>query len=318
MTPTDETGALLPSHIPVRLLRGRMRNAERGGLLGPQVAREDTDILRAHVPGGYLLVYSESDGALYFAPAATTAGQLTRSGKSRDRVRMKRSDLLTAKALTSIGDRAMADRERLVELVSATGLREPVVQLYQTLSSAQHVFFEFFAALAFVDPGNLLFVHERWAHGPGDGYLKGVVSAMNEYEVAPPVELLKNFPGPNLMLAAMRVVVEELDQIESALGAHDAEIADKLGIPGLRATVVDAVDRSFRSMDGTPVSAMEPGISWLALDAGHYFMSVALVGLIVDRLTHSIREVVLPPVEGSPRLAPGPSWIAYHPTTVVS
>jgi len=318
ITPADKFGDLLPSQIPVRLLRGRTRNAGRGGLLGPHATREDADILRAHVPGGYFLVYSEPDGAIYFASAATTAGLLDRSGKSRDRVRVERSDRLTVDALNRIGHAARADRERLAEVVAAPGLREPVVRLFRTLSSAHHVFFEFLATMAFVDPENLLIVHERWARGVGGDYLQEVVSTMNEYEVAPPVELLKNFPAASLMLTVMRTVVEQLDQIEAALGTHDPAIADKLGVPGLRASVAAAISRSYRSADGTPLSATTTDgeqAAWLVLDAGHYFMSVALVGLIVDRLTHSIREVVLPFVDGSPRLAPGPLWITYRPSS---
>jgi len=318
MTPADETGALLPSQIPVRLLRGRTRNAERGGLLGPHATREDADILRAHVPGGYFLVYSEPDGALYFTSATTTGILLHRSGKSRDRVRVERSDLLTADALNRIGQAARADRERLAEVATTPGLRGPVVRLFQTLSSAHHVFFEFVATMAFVDPENLLIVHERWAHGVGGDYLQEVVSTMNEYEVAPPVELLKNFPAASLMLTVMRTVVDQLDQIEATLETHDPAIADKLGVPGLRASVAAAISRSYRSADGTPLSASTPDgeqATWLVLNAGHYFMSVALVGLIVDRLTHSLREVVLPLVDGSPRLAPGPLWITYRPSS---
>lgn len=317
MTPADETGTLLPSQIPVRLLRGHTRNAERGELLGPHATCEDADILRAHLPGGYFLVYSEPDRALYFASAATTAGLLGRSGKSRDRVRMKRADRLTADALSRIGQAARADRDLLAQAATAPRLREPVMRLFQTLSSAHHVFFEFLATLAFVDPVNLLSVHERWARG-GD-YLQEVVSTMNEYEVGPPVELLKNFPAASLMLTVMRTVVDQLDQIENTLGAHDPTIADKLGVPGLRATVAAAIERSFRNADGTPLSVSTPDgdqAAWLILNAGHYLMSTALVALLVDRLTLSIREVVLPTADGSPRLTPGPVWIAYHPSRI--
>lgn len=321
MTPTDKDGAMLPFQIPVRLLRGHTREGNRGELLGPYASQDDVALLSAHVPSGYLMIYSEPDGSLYFAQAATVADWFSRSKKSRDRVRVMRSDLITEATLRVIGRNARADRQHLVEALESPELREPAVRLYQTLSSAHHIFFEFLAALAFVDPGNLLFVHHQWAggvaaEGPNeDDYLQGVVSTMNEYEVAPPVELLKDFPAPSLMLTVMRSVIDQLDAISSSLETDGPGVADQLGVPGLRATVSGAIERSFRTTDGAPLLVTTPDHeepSLVVLNSGHYFMNVALVALVVDRLVHSIRGVVLPPVEDSQKITPAPTWIRYR------
>ena len=320
MTPTDETGAFLPFQIPVRLLRGHTREGDRGELLGPHASREDVAILRAHVPSGYFMLYSDQNDSLHFVAAAKVADLFSRSEKSRDRVRVVRSDLVIEATLGMIGRSTCADWKRLIGALGAPPLREPAMRLYQTLSSAHHVFFEFLAALAFVDPGNLLFVHHQWAGGvaakgrkEGD-YLQEVVSTMDEYEVAPPVELLKNFPAASLMLAVMRSVIDQLDKIETALGTDDHGVAAQLGVPGLRATVSGAIERSYRTLDGVPLPVNTPDQeepSWVVVDAGHYFMSIALVALVVDRLVHSVRGVVLPPVEGSQKVTPAPTWIRY-------
>ena len=321
MTPTDEAGALLPFQIPVRLLRGHTREGNRGELFGPHASQDDVALLRAHVPSGYFMIYSEPDESLYFAAAAKVADLFSRSKKSRDRVRFKRSDLVTEATLGAIGRSARADRQRLVEALGSPALREPAVRLYQTLSSAHHVFFEFLAALAFVDPGNLLFVHHQWAGGVApegrneDDYLQGIVSTMDEYEVAPPVELLKNFPAASLMLTVMRSVIDQLDSISSSLETDPDGVPDQLGVPGLRATVSGAIKRSYRTTDGAPLPVNTPDHeepSWVVLNPGHYFMNVALVALVVDRLVHSIRAVVLPPLEGSPKVTPAPTWIRYR------
>jgi len=321
MTPTDETGAFLPLQVPVRLVRGRIRTGPRGELFGPHVSRDDVALLRAHVPSGYFAIYSEAADALYFAPATRVAEVFNRGEKNRDRVRVMRSDLVDATALGVISSSLRGDRQRLVEALAAPGLREPAVRLYQTLSSAHHVLFEFIATLAFVDPENLLLVHHQWANGVAEGgrheddYLHGIVTAMNEYEVTPPVELLKDFPGASLMLTVMRSVIDQLDTITSTLETDSPGITDQLGVPGLRATVAGAIKRSYRRTDGARLPVNTPDDekpSWLALDAGHYFMSVAQVALVVDRLVHSIRGVVLPPVAGSTNLTPRPTWIRHR------
>lgn len=322
MTPTDETGAFLPIQIPVRLLRGNTLEGKRGELLGPHASREDVALLRAHVPSGYFMVYSEQNDSLHFAAAAEVADLFARGVKSRDRVRVKRSDIVTELTLGTIGRSAWAERKRLVEALGAPTLREPAIRLYQTLSSAHHVFFEFLAALAFVDPGNLLFVHHQWARGLAeegrneDDYLEAIVSTIDEYEVAPPIGLLHNFPAASFMLTVMRTVIDQLDEIGPSLGAGHHGVADQLGVPGLRTTISAAIERSYRTSDGEPLSVNTPDhkdASWVVVNTGHYFMSVALVGLVVDRLVHSVRGVVLPPVEGSEKVTLAPAWIRYRP-----
>ena len=321
MTPTDENGAFLPFEIPVRLLRGPTRKADRGGLVGPPVSRDEVALLCAHSPSGYLIVYSESDESLYFAAAAKTAKRFDRSNKSRERVRMMSTAIVTDESLGAIGRSARVERNRLTEALVAPRLREPALRLYQNLSSAHHIFFEFLAALAFVDPGNLMFVYEKWADDTAagntgeDDHLQVLVSTMNEYEVRPPVELLQNFPAASLMLTVLRSVIDDLDTISSSLETDYPGIVGDLGISGLRTTIAGAIARSYRAPDGAPISvknSLEEKPSWIVLDYAHYFMDVALVALVVDRLVLSIRGLVLPPVKGSQRLTPRPGWIRYR------
>ena len=321
MTPADEAGVLLPIQIPVRLVSGRCRGGSRGEVLGPFIYRDDVELLRAHIPGGYFIVYSNQDGSLYFAKAERAAERFARGTKERDHVRMMPSDLLTALTLETIGRGAWEDRKRLVDALRGPAPRDTALRLYQNLCSVHHVFFEFLATLAFVDPGNLLLVHNEWAHSlaTGDGdvevYLGEVVSTIGEYEVGPPVGLLQGFLAQSLMLTAMRAVIDGLDEISYGLEEDQAELIEQLGVPGLRATVASAIERSFRTPGGArlPVNTPEcEEASWVIVNTGHYYMSVASVALVVDRLVHNLREVVLPPAEGSMRMSPSPIWIRYR------
>lgn len=51
---------------------------------------------------------------------------------------------------------------------------------------------------------------------------------------------------------------------------------------------------------------------WLVVDGAHYFLSVAQVALVVDRLSHGVRDVVLPPVEGDLSITPKQVWIKHR------
>lgn len=96
--------------------------------------------------------------------------------------------------------------------------------------------FEFIATLAFADPGTLLTIQDGWARGEAsDGgspseSLEPVMAALREYDVAPPVELLGNFPAPSLMLTAMRLLLDELEQSEAGLREVNPELAQQLGL----------------------------------------------------------------------------------------
>lgn len=321
MTPTDEAGAFLPFQIPVRLIRGRIRDGKRGQLLGPFVSREEVEHLRAHVPCGYLITFSENGHDLYAVPAGEVADLLNSTKRDRDHLRMMRSHLVNESTLGAIKRSALADWKHVAEILGTPTLREPALRLFQTLSEAHHVLFEFLAALAFVDPGNLLVVHSQWAQGiatdgrPEDDYLTEVVSTIGEYEVAPPVGLLQGFPAPSLMLAVMRAVVDQLDEIGPALGTDHGRLADQLGLPELRATVTGAIERSYRAQDGAHLSVHTPKheeARWFVLNAGHCFMSVAQVAVLVDRLVQSVRGVVLSTAPGRRQIPATPTWIRYR------
>lgn len=287
-------------------------------LLGPMVSRDDVELLRAYVPRGYLITYSDQDDSLHFTTADIAAAQFKNGTKRHTRLRMMRSDVVTATTLGRIGRDTWTGWKRLVEVSAAPAQREAAVRLYQTLSSAQSVFFEFLATLAFVDPGNLMFVHHQWAQAmeaeghDANAYLEGVASTVEEYEITPPIELLMNFPAPSLLLTVMRAVIDQLDEIGTSLDPNQQGFTDQLGVPGLRATIASAIERSYRTMNGAPLQVTTPAHedpSWLVVNAGHYFVSVAQVALVVNRLVHSVRQIVLPPVQGSENIVPFPVWI---------
>lgn len=310
VTPTDDAGNVLPLQIPIHLVVVHRLEPVRDWLIGHSIGRDEIEILRAHIPNGYVLIYDQREKRLYFCSASGLGDRFAQSGKSRERLRTQRRNELTSAALKEIRREVVDTYDRVSAVLLAPEAKEPSLRLYSALCSVQHIMFEFMAALAFHDPSNLLSLEARSARDSFDRdeaverYMSSTVAAMNRYVVSPPVDLLRAIPGASLMDSGMRWILQEIGAFETAV---NHSISDQLGTAGLKEIISAAIERSFGSGELIPGTR---GVRWGTVQGGHYFLSVAQVALVVERLSIAVRGLVLP--SAAQPVAPRPAWVKYR------
>ncbi|MDZ4063659.1 MAG: DUF4365 domain-containing protein [Coriobacteriia bacterium] len=296
VSPRDAADNVLPFEIPVQVKGVTVLRRTDDHGVAHAVTRETVNLLRAHVLGGYFVVYDASQCELFYVHSEVIGREFDASSCRSKRLRVALADSIDATSLVRLAEDALRRHDALRHWLAIDENLRLVRDFYLQLTVLQEVFFNFVAAIATVSPDHVLGIALSMARGGSnveldDDALQRMVADWNEYDVRPPTEYLGNLPGLQVMLATIQFVHELVNELTAHLGSQSRDaLVVALGLEGLQRSVREVSKRAF-NID-PEVKPLEPGIHWITVNTIHYVLGSLQVSLIVNRLVHELRNVV--------------------------
>jgi len=311
----DQSKTVLPIDIPVQVkgVRALKRSADYG--VANTVTRDAVDLLRAHVLGGYFIVYDRATGDLFFVHSDAIATETDRSSGRTQRLRVPLANRIEASSLEALRGDAERRHKMLRRLLAVDENMRNVRELYMRLTVIQQVLLEFVATLAMVSPDHVAHVSATFASAAGADIdsvaLETASAVLCEYEVQPPVAYLSPLIGTSTMLTTIRWAYESVDDLSSCLRTEErSTLLAALGLDGLRGSLRSSMRRAF-GVD--PLKPLEPGVHALHVNAVHFVVGTVMVSLIVNQLVHELRNEVFTDFAHSLSSSPMSSLLSVAP-----
>jgi len=296
VTPCDDTGHPTPFEIPIQVKGvGNLRRSATIGTGNP-VTREAVNILRAHVLGGYFVVFDGQEKELFYVHADEIGASFDKSSTYTKPLKVNLKDRILPDSLIQWRDLVNDKYLRLQNtLKSANELLQTKV-LYVSLNSIQSNYSDILAEAIMASPEQLMNQIGLYFSMDSDDARKNIKDAINEYEIKPP-GYYENFYLTCGLIQTLNLSIDHFIEVFKTKISNDKKkiLVDELGIMGFQASIRLTTEKMFKDKFINIINLhQKTGIHKMHVNMIHFFIGISQISLLLNRFLFELGKVVFP------------------------